>query len=496
MTSSPGSARVAGQEPRICVYPEAPTSAGSEAIELAAAAGLNLDPWQQDVLRRSLGEQPNGKWSAFEVGAIVSRQNGKGALLEARELAGMVLFGEKLIMHTAHEMKTSLEAFRRVESLFENNDELRKMVKRVINNNGSEGIELKNGARLRFVARSKGSGRGFSGDVIILDEAYALTDEQIEALMPTMSARPNPQIWYTSSPPLDAVSGLPLWRMRKRALQGGDAALGLAYFDWGQAWDDDLDDPAVWAAANPAMGIRITADYVARERASMSDAGFARERLGIWPSEEDESGPINRRAWRQLVDVDSAAGDDVAFAVDVTPDRTQASICAYGLRADGLGHVEVIDRRAGTDWLVARLGELVAKWRPVAVALDTKGPAGSLLLELQQAGLATPGDAERPARGNLAIPTATEYAAACGQFADSVTQGTLRHLGDKQPILTAAVDGVKTRPLGDAWAWGRKHSTVDISPLVAATLARWAYVSRIDLIDSVRPAPLALWGGR
>ena len=51
-------------------------------------------------------------------------------------------------------------------------------------------------------------------------------------------------------------------------------------------------------------------------------------------------------------------------------------------------------------------------------------------------------------------------------------QDDLRHIG--QGMLTAAVAGAKTRKLGDAWAWDRRGVSVDISPLVAATLARWA----------------------
>ena len=37
--------------------------------------------------------------------------------------------------------------------------------------------------------------------------------------------------------------------------------------------------------------------------------------------------------------------------------------------------------------------------------------------------------------------------------------------------LRDAIRGAKSRPLGDQWAWSRKSSSVDISPLVAATLA-------------------------
>ena len=117
----------------------------------------------------------------------------------ARELAGLFLFGEQLILHSAHEFKTAAEAFRRVLALVEGSDDLRRHVKKVRTSHGDEGIELMTGQRLRFVARSTGSGRGFSGDCVILDEAYKLPREALGALLPTLSARPNPQLWYTSS---------------------------------------------------------------------------------------------------------------------------------------------------------------------------------------------------------------------------------------------------------------------------------------------------------
>jgi hypothetical protein len=125
-----------------------------------------LDDWQRHILSVALGERSDGKWAAFEVGLIVGRQNGKGAVLEARELAGLFLFGEQLILHSAHEFKTAQEAFRRVLALVQNTPDLERLVSRVRTSHGEEGIELRSGARLRFVARSTGSGRGFSGDVV------------------------------------------------------------------------------------------------------------------------------------------------------------------------------------------------------------------------------------------------------------------------------------------------------------------------------------------
>lgn len=469
------------------------SSAGPEAVELAASAGLVLDPWQCDLLTAALGERDDGRWAAFEVAQIISRQNGKGANLEARALAGLLLFGERLIMWTAHELKTAMEAFRRVEELFLNCDDLRRRVKKVSHANGDEGIELRGGARLRFVARSRGSGRGFSGDLVVLDEAYALTAEQIEALMPTMSARPNPQIWYASSPPLDAESGSQLMSVRRRGLVG---ASRLAYFDWGAVGEledlsgVDLDDRALWAATNPAYGIRVSEEFVAMERTAMTAVGFARERLGIWPrDDEGASAPIDPQVWSALAGPEPRRRDRVAFAIDVTPDRRRAAIAAYVQVDDLMGNVTVVDHRDGTDWLLDRLLELKAQWNPVAVGLDGKGPAGSLLVSLEKAGFSVPGS-EGPKYGQLAVSSASDLAAACGQLVDAVKQGRVRHQG--QPEMAVAVAGAKTRPLGDAWAWARRTATQDISPLVAATLARWAFHSRAHLVnqynvlDSVR----------
>ncbi len=140
--------------PRIRSVPDVSSSAGVEAIELAASVGLHLDPWQQFALKDGLGEHGN-TWASFEVAVIVGRQNGKGSILEARELAGLFLFDEQLILHSAHQFKTAAEGFRRILTLIENTDWMRKRVKTVTRSHGDEGIELTTGQRLRFVARSR-----------------------------------------------------------------------------------------------------------------------------------------------------------------------------------------------------------------------------------------------------------------------------------------------------------------------------------------------------
>jgi hypothetical protein len=438
----------------------ASTERADEAIDLANMVGLRLDPWQETTLRAFLGTTERGTWSAFECALIVPRQNGKGAVLEAIELAALYLWPDELILHSAHEFKTSQEAFRRILRWIEGSDTLRKRVapRGIRTSHGEEGIELRDGSRLRFVARSTGSGRGFSCDRFIGDEAFHLPGETIAALLPTLSARPNPQLLYTSS------AGLPnsdhLRRVRDRALAGGDPS--LAYVEWSAPTSASLDDRQAWADANPALGYRLSLDHIARERAAMGEAEFGRERLGLWDDPRGES-VIPVETWLALADPKARPGDPVTFAFDVTPDRRFAAVSVVGLDATGLPVVEVVDSRPGTAWLVDRLRDLAGRWNLAGpVVCDSAGAAASIAPDLVAAGVA------------VRQTTTREFVAACGTFYDAVLAGTLRHRG--QANLTAAVEGARRRDLGAAWAWQRRDAAVDLSPLIAGTLAVFGHL--------------------
>ena len=286
------------QRPRLCSVPPSVASEGERAADLAEAAGLHLDDWERWVLEQGLGRQADDQWAAFEKALIVSRQNGKGAILEALELAALFLddFGAELILHSAHEFKTASEAFRRIQGRIENHPSFRRRVRQVYLQRGAESIELRNGKRLRFIARSSGSGRGFSADLVILDEAYELGDAAMAALLPTLSARPNPQIWYTSTAGLPTSTQLGL--VRSRGIRGDDPS--LAFMEWSADRDDyDPADPACWAQANPGMPERIRPEHIAKERAALAPAEFARERLSIgdYPADGGAWETISADAW-------------------------------------------------------------------------------------------------------------------------------------------------------------------------------------------------------
>src|SRR6266705_1597830 len=186
MTSTldaPPSVLLGDQRPRIASVPPSGWSEGERAADLAEAVGLRLDDWERWVLDQGLGRDDSGQWTAFEKALIVSRQNGKGAVLEALELAALFLddFGADLILHSAHEFKTASEAFRRVQGRIDNHPSFRRRVRQVYLQRGAESIELKNGKRLRFIARTGGSGRGFTADLVVLDATYDLGLAQHDA---------------------------------------------------------------------------------------------------------------------------------------------------------------------------------------------------------------------------------------------------------------------------------------------------------------------------
>lgn len=420
------------------------------------------------MLRASLGQREDGKWAAFEVGLVVSRQNGKGAILEARELAGLFLLRERLIIHSAHQFDTALEAFRRLLWLIEETPDLASQVKRVSRSHGEEGIELKTGERIRFRTRTKGGGRGFSADCLILDEAMVLPESGYGSLLPTLSAMPNPQVWYAGSAVDREVheDGIVFARVRERGLKGTDPR--LAFIEWSVDRDGPENveeglatDPKAWRQANPALGIRITEEQIANEQRALDARTFAVERLGVgdWPETDGTPHVIDMQLWKTLTDYDSQPLDPVCFTFDVAPDRSMSSITVSGRREDGLPHVEVVNRAPGTGWVAKRVAELVKSHECLTTLCDGGGPAASLLPQLKRLEV------------DVELIEAREMAQACGHFYDAVDQRDLRHLGTTE--LTSALKGAAQRPLGDAWAWSRKNSSSDISCLVAATLAVW-----------------------
>lgn len=472
MVAQPWLDHLGEQTPRIEVIPPGEEHPKwQEVIEFIAALGIALDPWQLRVLWASLLRK-DGLWAAFAIGLCAPRQNGKNGILEVRELLGPLVLGEKFVIHSAHRADTSEIGFRRLEDLIDANEWLSGMVKHIWRRNGHESIEFKGGGKIRFRTRTRSGGRGFSGSPVILDEAMFLGEDSMAALHPVMTAQPDPQVWYTGSA-VDQFTmdeGVVFARIRERALSKDPKR--LAYFEWSlDAERPELvdqaqaEDPQVWAKTNPALGIRITSDYIREELKALDPRTFAVERLGVgdWPDTTGTRTVIPLELWHKLADSDSQIDGPPTFAFDIRPDRSRGVIVVVGRRKDGHLHIEVIDNKDGTGWMLGRLEELERKHRPLGIVCDGVGPAASLVPELEQRNV------------DVTVLTTPQVGEACGMLYDATMQERVRHLG--APDLVNAIKGAQQRTLGDRWAWSRRNSTSDISPLVAVTLGVWLVVT-------------------
>lgn len=485
-------------EPAYRSVPTYTRTLGPEVADLARLAGFGPDPEQEMILDALFAIDGAGRSVAFEVAAIACRQNLKTGLMKQAVLGWLFVTDQRLIVWSAHEFFATQEAFRDLDTLITNSDVLRRRVKHIYHGNGDERIELMGDRRLIFKARTKGGGRSLSGDKVILDEGFALQPMHMGALLPTLSARPDPQVLYGSSAGM-AESAV-LRGVRDRGRAGVDAR--LAYFEWcapppAQACEAGTqcshrldtpgcgcDDPANWARANPAMGRRITVGYIAGERRALPPEEFGRERMGWWDDPAEDPNPFPVDAWALRVDEEAERPAGPALAVGVTRDRSMSAIGSDG-RIDDLSHVDVLEYRAGTGWTVERATELYDDVGACALVLDPTGPAGALEKDFIEAGFSTkPGPGER----RLVIISAREYAQACGALVDDVVNNRLRHRNRRE--LNAAVRGVRTRPLADAYAWSRKDSPVDVIPLEVVTLARHGFAMHgsepdYDILGSV-----------
>lgn len=462
-------------EPRLVVLP-----AGEVSLDEAHAAidlwefykRRVLDPGQRLDVELMMATRPDGLWAADVTGHEKPRQNGKGDSVEVVELWGLTQRSER-ILHTIHDaVLLATETQSRMLNLIEGHPDLRRLMARSWKGTGQQMIELRNGGVIWYRTRTGAGARGIDEvDRVVVDEAQHAELEHLSAITPTQAVSANPQLNALGTGGLEGKSHW-WWSLRKQTKRDTPGRFGYLGFS-AQPWeidesglvtlgDVDPTDKSAWWATNEALHSgRIAEEFLDRQFRTLGPAAFAQEHLCVWAPPPLDGGlqtSIPAEDWRACVGVSGIAGA-CAFALDVNPARTSGSFSVAGPSNLGGVHVELVDRRPGTDWLVARAAELQADHGGV-LAVAAGSPAASLLLDLEAAGVRT-----------LEVST-QDHAKACGLFYDAVVQHDLHHLD--QAELNVAVSGAAQKYYGDSWLWDRRHTQVDISPLVSVTLALWA----------------------
>jgi hypothetical protein len=377
--------------------------------------------------------------------------------------------------------------------------------------NGSEAlIHLGTRSMMGITANTEKAGHGDTLDLGLIDEAFSHEDFRLEQAMgPAMITRPMAQLWWLSAGGTERSIFLNKKREQGRELiqnyWNTRKISNVAYFEWYPDDEAARDLLETWLTCMPALcpappcqcdpagqwRHTVTESVVRAELDTMEVPEFDRAYLNRTKLKTPPPDPnIPTKEWVARANRKSRRGEQVAFGVDVTPQRDHASVAVYSVREDGMGHGELVAFRPGMDWVPGVLLRLRKKYNPVAIGLDavTGSPANTLLENILKAFdpedpenvLRTPEDPEKPEPGQLWIPSLYEVVACSGQLVVDIRQGRLEH-PDQVP-LNVAVSGARTRPLGDAWAFARKSASVNISPFVALNLARGAYFARVDKI--------------
>ncbi|WP_338024156.1 terminase [Bifidobacterium amazonense] len=438
--------------------------------KVALKAGIHYDLWQQGLLYLMLAKRADGRYACGEGGTVVSscRQIGKTFTLGTAMFILAILHPGLKVIWTAHHTRTTDETFNDLCDLAKNKL-FTRYVERIRRANGQQEISFRDNSRIMFGARENGFGRGLhSVDVEVFDEAQILTIRALDNMIPIVNVSPNPLVVFLGNPPKPGDPSEAFEEKRRNAATGMD---GMVYVELSADPDADLDDHAQWAKANPSYPKRTSETAIQRMRNLLTPDSFRREALGVW-DETTSVCAIDPQQWA-AAESTSVPDDPVySFGLDMPPDRSALTIGCAIRRPDGTALVQMADikdpRHNGVLWAV---DWLKTRWpRTSAVVIDSQSPAMSLLPELKKA------------RIRVMTTSMQEMGRACGRFQDMLRDGTLSHPPDSmQPQLAAAVKGAIIRPLGPngAYAWNKLGTDIDISPLVACTLALYgAYTTK------------------
>lgn len=429
---------------------------GAHVDAVMTALGHPSMPWQQTVNAVANEVLPDGSFRYSTVVLTVPRQAGKTTLLGGIKVHRCMTLPDFRAFYTAQTGQAARDTWYEWQRLLAARMPGRWRFRL---SNGEETARWDaTGSFIRAFPPTPDSLHGKQTDLTALDEVWSFDMERgnalTQAVVPTQATRGGrAQLWIVSTAGTEGSDWMRGWVDKGRAsLDDPDSQ--LAFFEWSAPDDAPHDDPETWAQFHPAYGLTISDDTFRTALEQMGEAQFRRGFLNQWPA----AATSWRQVWPTLrTGVPIPKDAPVFIGVDAPPQLKSASVAAAGKHPDDAIGVEVIEHRSGVDWLLPRLVELTRRHRaPVLIA--RQGPLGYLVEELQRAGV------------NVLPVSQTEYSDAVARWQTLVVAGQIIHPNDDR--LNAAVMGVQDTKT-ERPTWRRKDAALDISPLVAASLAAW-----------------------
>lgn len=434
---------------------------GPAVSKVASALGRHQMPWQEhvsNVANEVVLDEATGAWTFRYPTVILTtpRQAGKTTLLEDILAHRCMTMPDYRAWYTAQTQLAAVDVFNEWVTGLDSRMPGRWRYRHSAGQNRA--MWPGTASWIRVFAPTPESLHSKQADFVGLDEVWKWSLQEgadlTQAVVPTQATRPRRQLWIVSTAGNENSLWLRQWIEKGRASLE-DPASRIAYFEWSTPPDYDLVDPVAWAQEwHPAYGHTQDAAGIRDAYEQMGPQEFRRAYLNQWP-------PVStswRASWSSSpTGIPIPEQARVFLAADAPPHHRNGSIVAAAPMQDGLIGVEVVDYRPGVDWLLPRLTQLAQKYRcPVVIART--GPLGHMVEELQRAGV------------RVVPATGTDYADAVSRFQTLVVAHQVAHQDDE--LLNLAVANVQDTNTERA-TWRRKDASVDISPVVAASLAVW-----------------------
>lgn len=447
-------------QPRVWTPPLRPlrreTSAGFAFAEFCELAGEPLLPWQRWLAIHALELNRDRGFRFRIIIVLVARQNGKTQWARLLALFRLYVTGARLVLGTAQELSMAreteagcIEIIRACPYLAADlaevrraaGDEMFRVAGEITYDDaeGDESFTLAAGGRYKIAAPSRRAGRGLAVDLLYIDELREWRSmAPWSAMSKTTSARENGLIVATTNAGDD--ESVVLNQLHDAALSGRDDSIGV--FEWSAPENCELDDPAAWQAANPGLGLTVSAAAIRTALISDRPDDFRTEVLCMRVPRLD--GAVDYGAWQACHDPAgdmTAYRDRLAACFDVSPDSQHATLAVAARIPDGRVRVKIAGAWKSTDLARAALPPLLGEIRPRVTAWFPSGPAGAFASILRA----------RP--GNIEI-TGTRAAECSMELADLVRARRILHAGED--ILDAQVRGATRISSADGWRFGRK----------------------------------------
>lgn len=501
-------------EPRIFTPPLRSLNSKASLGHAAAAyarevLGMTLYPWQEWALVHALEIVGDlGKTWRFRYRTVVfmvSRQNGKTALSKIIASFFMNVLDVKSVFGTSLSMDKAEEVWEDVIEAQETTPALSRDIQTIARRNGGKKLVLTGGRSYKVGAPTRRAGRGDANDLVMLDEVREHRDwETWSAAVASTNAKPNGiVVCFSNAGDPDSIV---LRQLRSQALEkitgskardfGGDVdADALGWFEWSAPDNAETDDLDALAQANPALGYGLLTERALLSNRETFPENKFRSECMCQQVETILPEPFPDGGWLGGVDENSAIREDspLFWGIDMSQDRKWTVIAVCGMREDGNYHVEIVERRIGTEWAVDWFKARAPKYGEMKLCYQERGAPVSGLAEQ----ICTIEGVVRYAQGgpDLSAGWARFYDAVAACVPDSGRGGVkVYHL--PQPVLDTPGRTCQMRNLGGGIMLpDRVKSPDDISPLMAAAMA-YAGATMIKTKENkTHPSAYASGGG-